>query len=174
MNETRTRNPFQPGLDASRDPSKKEDADTLRSASAASIPNFTGSRGSTGSAPGKPTETLSLERVGAGTPGPRVTGSRGSRRLDFAAINAAALRDLPVLLVRWLPDGRVNGREYEFRNPRRADRHPGSFRVNLRTGRWSDFATGDRGGDPVSLAAFLFNLSQADAARRLVDMLGVS
>lgn len=96
------------------------------------------------------------------------------RRLDFAAINAAALRELPALLARWLPNGRVNGREYEARNPRRGDRHPGSFRVNLRTGRWSDFATGDRGGDPVSLAAFLFDLSQIDAARRLADMLGVS
>ncbi len=97
-----------------------------------------------------------------------------SPRLDFAAVNAAALRELPALLARWLPDGRANGREYEARNPRRGDRHAGSFRVNLRTGRWSDFATGDKGGDPVSLAAFLFNLSQADAARRLADMLGVS
>jgi len=96
-----------------------------------------------------------------------------NRRLDFDAINAAARRDLPALLARWLPDGRTNGREYEARNPRRGDRNPGSFRVNLRTGKWSDFATGDGGGDPVSLAAFLFNLSQIDAARRLATMLGV-
>ena len=96
------------------------------------------------------------------------------RRVDFAAVNAAALRELPALLARWLPAGRMNGREYETRNPRRADRHPGSFRVNLRSGWWSDFATGDKGGDPVSLAAFLFDLSQIDAARRLADMLGVS
>ena len=46
--------------------------------------------------------------------------------------------------------------------------------MNLRTGRWSDFATGDKGGDPVSLAAFLFNLSHIEAARRLSDMLRVS
>lgn len=92
---------------------------------------------------------------------------------DFAAINAATLRELPVLLARWLPDGRAEGREWTARNPRRADRHRGSFRINMRTGRWADFATGDRGGDPVSLAAFLFRLSQADAARRLADMLGV-
>jgi hypothetical protein len=94
-------------------------------------------------------------------------------RLDFAAINAAARSELATLLVRWLPDGRVNGREYEARNPRRGDRHPGSFRVNLRTGRWADFAVGASGGDPVSLAAYLFALSQTDAARRLADMLGV-
>ena len=95
------------------------------------------------------------------------------RRLDFGVVNAAALRALPILLARWLPDGRVNGREYEARNPNRADRHPGSFRVNLRTGRWSDFATGDRGSDPVSLSAFLFGLTQAEAARRLANMLGI-
>ncbi len=174
MNETRTRDPSQPGLDASRDPSKKEDADPLRSASTARTFKSTGPTGPTGPGGRKAAEMLGLRGHEAGTRCARVTGPTGPRRLDFAAINAAALRDLPALLVRWLPDGRVNGREYESRNPRRADRHPGSFRVNLRTGRWSDFATGDRGGDPVSLAAFLFNLSQADAARRLVDMLGVS
>jgi hypothetical protein len=97
-----------------------------------------------------------------------------SSRPDFPAINAAALRELPALLIRWLPDGRVVGCEYEARNPRRADRSIGSFRINLRTGRWADFATGERGGDPVSLAAFLFNLSQAEAARQLARMLGVS
>lgn len=95
-------------------------------------------------------------------------------RLDFAAVNAAALPALPALLVRWLPKGRVEGREYVARNPRRADRHLGSFKVNLRTGRWADFATGDRGGDPVSLAAYLFGLSQLEAGRRLADALGLS
>jgi hypothetical protein len=94
-------------------------------------------------------------------------------RLDFGAVNAAAMRELPALLARWLPDGRANGREFDARNPCRSDRHLGSFRMNLRTGRWSDFATGDEGGDPVSLAAYLFGLSQTDAARRLADMLGV-
>ena len=43
-------------------------------------------------------------------------------------------------------------------NPTRADRRPGSFSVNTRTGRWADFATGDRGGDVVSLAAYLHGL----------------
>lgn len=97
-----------------------------------------------------------------------------NRRLDFGAVNAAAMGELSTLLARWLPGGRVNGREYEARNPRRADRHLGSFRVNVRTGRWSDFATGDCGGDPVSLAAYLFDLSQIEATRRLADMLRVS
>jgi hypothetical protein len=99
--------------------------------------------------------------------------SAAHRRLDFAAINAAALHDLPTLLARWLPDGRVQGREFVACNPRRADRHAGSFKINLRNGRWSDFATGDKGGDPISLTAYLFGLPQGEAARRLATMLGV-
>ena len=97
-----------------------------------------------------------------------------NRRIDFAAINRAALGVLPALLSRWLPNGRREGREYVARNPRRTDRAFGSFKINLSTCRWADFATGDRGGDPVSLAAFLFDLSQAEAARRMASMLGLS
>lgn len=96
-----------------------------------------------------------------------------SRTLDFDAINNAALGALPAILGRWLPDGRAVAGEFTARNPKRADRHAGSFKINLRTGRWADFATGDKGGDPVSLAAFIFDLSQAEAARRLAAMLGM-
>ncbi len=95
-------------------------------------------------------------------------------RLDFDSINRAALASLPALLRRWLPDGRQVGREYVARNPRRADKRAGSFKVNTRTGRWADFATGDAGGDVVSLAAYLSGAGQAEAARALADMLGVA
>ena len=95
-------------------------------------------------------------------------------QLDFAAINRAALARLPDLCCRWLPDGRRRGNEYIALNPRRADRRPGSFSINLRTGRWADFATGDRGGDVIALAAYLGGLGQAEAARRLADMMGES
>lgn len=95
-------------------------------------------------------------------------------RLDFARINDAALAVLPALVTRWLPDGRREGGEWVALNPRRADRKPGSFRVNLSTGRWADFATDDRGGDVVSLAAYLAGSTQAEAARNLADMLGMS
>jgi hypothetical protein len=59
------------------------------------------------------------------------------------------------------------------RNPTRTDRSPGSFKVNLHTGRWADFATGDKGSDAISLAAYLFGLKQSEAARRIADMLGI-
>jgi hypothetical protein len=96
------------------------------------------------------------------------------KRLDFERINRAALAVFPSLLARWAPGGRREGREYVARNPKRLDRRPGSFSVNLVTGRWADFATGDRGGDVVSLAAYLHDLSQAEAARCIAEMLGIS
>lgn len=94
-------------------------------------------------------------------------------RVDFGKINEAALRALPLILRRWLPDGRRRGREFMARNPTRADAHLGSFKINMETGKWADFATDARGGDPISLAGYLYGLSQVDAARRLADMLGL-
>ncbi len=94
-------------------------------------------------------------------------------RLDFDTINRAALASLPALLRRWLPDGRLIGREYTARNPMRADRRPGSFRINVNTGEWADFACDAKGGDVVSLAAYLSGTGQAEAARALADLLGV-
>ncbi len=94
-------------------------------------------------------------------------------RINFGAINAVALASLPTLLRRWLPDGRQVGREFVARNPRRADRRPGSFKINLRSGKWCDFATGDAGGDVVSLAAYLSGTGPGDAAKNLAAMLGV-
>ena len=60
----------------------------------------------------------------------------GPRRIAFRRIANAALAHADVLV------------------PRRADHRKGSFKINLTTGRWSDFATGDAGGDLVSLAAY--------------------
>jgi hypothetical protein len=96
------------------------------------------------------------------------------RPIDFARINCAALQILPRLLQRWLPGGRIEGREYVVRNPKRHDRRPGSFKINLVTGRWADFASGERGGDPISLAAYLASCGQLVAARQLADMLGLA
>ncbi len=87
--------------------------------------------------------------------------------IDFAAINRACLGSFDLLLRQWLPDGKRRGDEWEARNPTRADRRPGSFLINITRGVWADFATGDRGSDPVSLYAYLRGLSQTEAAREL-------
>jgi hypothetical protein len=96
-----------------------------------------------------------------------------AEHLDFEAINRSALSVLPSLLTRWAPGGTVHGSEYVARNPTRADRRPGSFKVNMRSGKWADFATGDKGGDVISLAAYLSGTRQVEAAQQLASMLGV-
>jgi hypothetical protein len=95
------------------------------------------------------------------------------RRIAFRRIADAALDRAEVIVHRWLPDGRRDGAEWVSRNPTRNDHRRGSFKVNLRTGKWGDFACGDRGGDLVSLAAYLFKRSQAQAALKVADMIGI-
>lgn len=94
--------------------------------------------------------------------------------IDFSKIAEAALTHSQTIVERWLPDGRRDGREFVARNPKRADHKPGSFKINLATGKWGDFATGDRGGDLIALAAFLFDLRQDEAALRVAKMLGIN
>ena len=70
------------------------------------------------------------------------------------------------LLNSWLPGGTVCNGEYVVKNPKREDKRAGSFRINLQTGRWADFAcAGAKGGDLVSLYAYLNDLSQYEAAQ---------
>jgi hypothetical protein len=95
-------------------------------------------------------------------------------RLDFQHVGQTSLRYLPLLVLRWLPEGRREGHEWVARNPTRSDRHLGSFKINLRTGHWADFATGDKGGDVISLAAYLHGLSQSGAAGKISEMLGLT
>jgi hypothetical protein len=97
-----------------------------------------------------------------------------ARTLHFDVINSAALAVLPAVLRRLLPEGKRIGCEFIALNPRRADQRLGSFKINLLTGRWADFATGHKGGDPVSLVAYLCGVSRFEAARRLARMLGLA
>jgi hypothetical protein len=93
--------------------------------------------------------------------------------VDFQLIRAVAFRQAEGLVTAWLPEGRREGDEWVARNPTRADQTPGSFKVNLRTCEWSDFATADAGGDLIALRAYLDGSNQADAARKLAAELGI-
>src|SRR5215471_13777991 len=95
------------------------------------------------------------------------------RRLDFRRIKSSAIALADQLVPRWLPHGRRIGNEWVARNPTRHDRRPGSFKVNLRSGRWADFATGDAGADLISLRAYLDGIQQGQAARRIARELGL-
>ena len=96
-----------------------------------------------------------------------------ARKIAFKKIADAALSHADAFMRRWLPDGRREDTEWVARNPTRNDRRRGSFKVNTRTGAWGDFATGDRGGDLIALAAYLFHLDQAEAAQKIAAALGI-
>ena len=71
-------------------------------------------------------------------------------------VAAAALADFDgVMSFLGLSGGKNSGREYLPTNPTRNDRKPGSLSINRDSGAWSDFATDDRGGDLVALAAYV-------------------
>lgn len=95
-------------------------------------------------------------------------------QIDFRGLAAAALQRAEMLVPLWLPDGEKAGHEWKALNPTRADACKGSFSINLATGAWADFATGDKGGDLVSLCAYVFHDGdQGAAARELAEQLSM-
>jgi hypothetical protein len=93
-------------------------------------------------------------------------------RIDFDSVNQTALQHLPDFLPELLPGGFQKGREFVCGD---LAGHPGkSLSVNLDNGKWSDFATEEKGGDPVSLVAAIRGVSQGEAARALMERLGIT
>jgi len=71
-----------------------------------------------------------------------------------------------------LPNGKIIGREYLALNPTRCDYNLGSFRINLDSGAWIDFATNDSGNDLVSLCSYIRRAEPYSAAQYIVDSFG--
>ena len=69
-----------------------------------------------------------------------------------------------------LTNGRLEANEFVALNPTRLDKRLGSFRINTISGKWSDFATNDRGGDLISLYAYLKGISNYKAACEIVGV----
>ena len=85
--------------------------------------------------------------------------------IDFRGLADRLLAQCPALLQRWFPNGRLRGHEFQVGS---LQGEPGSsLSINVNTGRWKDFATGESGGDLIDLYASAHGLSQADAAREL-------
>ena len=105
---------------------------------------------------------------GGGRPFLRLKTGCVMNKLDFKTVADAALVAADNLLAEWLPGGKYKGHEYVVCNPLRADHRPNSFSINTHSGLWSDFATGDDGGDLISLYAYLFTGGKQGAALRAV------
>lgn len=94
------------------------------------------------------------------------------RDIDFKVAAAHGL----AMVRSWLPEGRMEGHEYVVQNPKNPKHNLGNFKINLSTGAWSDFSTGDSGGDAVSLFAYLNDLGgdhpMLDAAKAILEGVG--
>jgi putative DNA primase/helicase len=93
-------------------------------------------------------------------------------RIDFGKVKQAARGYEGILLRRILPHTLKQGHEYVSLNPTRPDRNLGSFRINAHTCLWADFATGDKGGDIISLWAYVRQVSQVKAAQEIMTIVG--
>ncbi len=89
---------------------------------------------------------------------------------DRDQFNRAALANFSSFLTWLLPEGQCTGSEYVARNPTRNDHRSGSFKIRMSgpsAGVWSDFATNDKGRDPLSLVAYIKKVPVAEAATLL-------
>ncbi len=83
----------------------------------------------------------------------------------FDQLNSDLMSQAETLVASWLPSGKLKGREYVCGNLR-GDAGD-SLSINLDSGRWADFATGEKGGDLVSLYAAINGVGQGEAAKAL-------
>lgn len=90
--------------------------------------------------------------------------------IDFGALARALLDRAELLVSTWLPGGKRRGHEWVCGGL--SGEAGGSLSVNLNTGLWADFATGDQGGDLTSLFAAIHGLNNGQAAHRLMQELG--
>lgn len=98
-----------------------------------------------------------------------------SQDIDFKTLNSTILPQIEPLLARLFPAGVKVGREFAIGNV--CGDAGQSLRVCLsgaKAGVWCDFATGEKGGDIISLWAAHRSSSQVEAARELVNMLGAT
>lgn len=91
--------------------------------------------------------------------------------MDFRGLADRLLADADRLLAQWLPNGKRQGTEYKAGSV--AGEAGTSLSINLRTGRWADFATGERGGDLIDLYAAIHGLELGEAYRELDGSPGV-
>ncbi|MBO4405668.1 MAG: hypothetical protein J5821_02970, partial [Alphaproteobacteria bacterium] len=66
--------------------------------------------------------------------------------ISFAEIKRRYSENPLPILRELVGAGEIRGGDYVALNPRRNDRHRGSFRIKISTGGFYDFASGDKGG----------------------------
>lgn len=87
--------------------------------------------------------------------------------LDFPSLAAELLARSETLCNEWFPAGKRRGREFVVGDL--AGSEGESLSINLNTGKWSDFSTGEAGGDLISLYAAMNRIDQGEAYRKLTN-----
>lgn len=85
--------------------------------------------------------------------------------IDFKSLADELLGRSKSLLESWFPAGKYRGSEYVLGDLSGSAGE--SLSINWRTGFWKDFASGDAGGDLISLYAAAHGISQLEAAKEL-------
>lgn len=84
---------------------------------------------------------------------------------DYAGLSQLLSSNIKETLSQWLPGGSIQGNEYICGSV--AGGSGKSCRINLKTGMWADFATGEKGGDLISLYAAIKNIKQTESYSEL-------
>ena len=98
-------------------------------------------------------------------------------KIDFPKLNLELLESFDNFMEALGLDGEHRGNEFVAFNPKRNDHELGSFSINVNTGVWADFAEDDddaKGGDLISLVAYLKEVSQVDAAKMVIASMNSS
>jgi putative DNA primase/helicase len=87
--------------------------------------------------------------------------------MDFPSLSSELLARSEALCHEWFPAGKKRGREYVVGD---LQGNAGeSLSINLKTGVWSDFASGEGGGDLISLYAAMNGIEQGEAYKQLTN-----
>lgn len=87
---------------------------------------------------------------------------------DFKSLNSRLQPYWESILITNAPGGKVVGNEYKASGINGGSGR--SFSFNLVSGKWADFATGDKGNDVISYYALVKSVSQGEAAKELTTV----
>nr|DAQ54377.1 MAG TPA: virulence associated protein E [Caudoviricetes sp.] len=86
---------------------------------------------------------------------------------DFRSLSSDLLARSESLCMEWFPSGKKRGHEFVVGD---LGGSPGeSLSINLNTGVWRDFASGEGGGDLIALYAAMHGIEQGEAYKRLTN-----
>lgn len=92
--------------------------------------------------------------------------------IRFSELAQALLAQVATLLPQWLPDGALQGGKEYVCGSLQGGKGT-SCSVNIKSGQWGDFATGEQGGDLLSLYAAIEGLTMGKAALQVARQYGL-